>query len=61
MKLVLAIPVNLRGFIRVAHMAFAAVVSLICMYLLFGFVGCLVLVVELLWLGWLLLKAAHGE
>lgn len=61
MKLVLAVPVNLRGFVRIAHMATAAVTSLICMYLLFGLVGCLVLAAELLWLGCLLLKAAHGE
>ncbi|MFJ8966796.1 hypothetical protein ACIRG5_46110 [Lentzea sp. NPDC102401] len=61
MKLVLAVPINLRGFVRIAHMATAVVTSLICMYLLFGLVGLLVLAVELLWLGCLLLKAAHGE
>jgi hypothetical protein len=61
MKLVLAVPVNLRSFARVAHIVLAAAASLLCMYLLFGLVGLLVLVAELLWLGALLRKAAYGK
>ena len=61
MKLVLAVPVRLRSITRIAQIVFAAAASLVCMYLLFGIVGCLVLVAELCWLGWLLLKTAHGE
>lgn len=61
MKLVLAVPVNLRSIARIAHIVFAAAASLLCMYLLFGLVGLLVLVAELLWLGALLRKAAYGK
>ena len=61
MKLVLAVPVNLRSVVRAVRSCSPVSASLLCLYLLFGFLGTLVLVAELFGLGALLRKAAHGK
>lgn len=61
MKLVLAVPVSHRGFVRAVQILFVVLVSLLVSYLVFGWFGTLVLAVELFVLGALLRKAARGE
>jgi hypothetical protein len=57
----LAIPVNLRTLARVAGLFLANGVGVVVMYLAFGFLGALVLLVLTFLLGRLLLNAALGR
>lgn len=61
MKLVLAVPVSRRGFVRAIQILLVVLVSLGVAYLTFGWFGTLVLAIELFVLGSLLRKAARGE
>jgi hypothetical protein len=57
----LAIPVTLRTVARVAGMFVVGALGLAVMYLAFGFLGALVLLVLLLVLGRMLVNTARGR
>ena len=61
MKLVLAVPVSQRGAVRAVQILLVVLGSLLVSYLVFGWLGTVVLAAELFVLGSLLRKAARGE
>jgi hypothetical protein len=61
MKLLLTVPVNRRSVTSAAKTIPAVLIAVVVMYLAFGLLGAAVLTALVVYLGRLLLQAAHAE